>query len=80
MRDSDRCCGSAGIYNITNPDISMRVLDEKMTNVKATNADMIVSANPGCMLQLQAGCERYDYPAEVAHVIDLLDQAYGAAG
>ncbi|MFN8474476.1 MAG: heterodisulfide reductase-related iron-sulfur binding cluster [Anaerolineae bacterium] len=80
MRDSDRCCGSAGIYNITNPDISMRVLDEKMTNVKATNADMIVTANPGCMLQLQAGCERYDYPAEVAHVIDLLDQAYGATG
>ena len=76
MRDSDRCCGSAGIYNITNPEVSGKVLDEKMANVQATGADLIVSANPGCMLQLQAGCRRYNYPAEVAHVVDLLDAAY----
>lgn len=80
MRDSDRCCGSAGIYNITNPEMSAKVLDEKMANVKATGAEMIVSANPGCILQLQAGCARHDYPAEVAHVVDLLDQAYSVKG
>jgi glycolate oxidase iron-sulfur subunit len=76
MRDSDRCCGSAGIYNVTNPELSGKVLAEKMGNVMATAAEMVVSANPGCILQLQAGCRRYDYPADVAHVVDLLDEAY----
>ncbi len=80
MRDSDRCCGSAGIYNITNPEISGKILDEKMANVMATGADTVVSANPGCILQLQAGCRRYDYKAEVAHVVDLLDEAYARGG
>ena len=79
MRDSDRCCGSAGIYNITNPEVSGKVLAEKMANVQATGAEMIVAANPGCLLQLQAGCQRHRYPAEVAHVVDLLDQAYTAS-
>ncbi len=76
MRDSDRCCGSAGIYNITNPDLSQQVLGEKMVNVKATRADMIVSANPGCIMQLEAGCRRDGVAAEVRHVVDLLDEAY----
>ncbi len=76
MRDADRCCGSAGIYNITNPDMSQQVLAEKMVNVKAARPDIIVTANPGCILQLQAGCRRDGVAAEVMHVIDLLDAAY----
>lgn len=77
MRDSDRCCGSAGIYNITHPDIAMQVLDEKMTNVQATQPEMIVTANAGCLLQLQLGARRAGLKVEVVHVMDLLDRAYG---
>lgn len=76
MRDADRCCGSAGIYNVVHHDLSMKVLEEKMENVKATGAEMIVSANPGCMLQLEAGCRRAGLNLPVVHVVDLLDRAY----
>ncbi len=76
MRDSDRCCGSAGIYNLTHPDIAMQVLDEKMDNIKATRPGLIVTANAGCLLQLQQGVRRAGLTAEVVHVVDLLDRAY----
>jgi glycolate oxidase iron-sulfur subunit len=76
MRDSDRCCGSAGINNITHPELSMQVLDEKMENVSATRPEMIVTANAGCLLQLQLGARRTGLKAEVLHVVDLLDRAY----
>ena len=76
MRDSDRCCGSAGIYNITHPDLAMQVLDEKMENVRATKSELIVTANAGCLLQLQLGVRRAGLKAEVLHVVDLLDRAY----
>jgi glycolate oxidase iron-sulfur subunit len=77
MRDSDRCCGSAGIYNLAHPDISMQVLDEKMANVKATRPEIIVTANAGCLMQLQLGVRRAGLKAEVLHVVDLIDRAYG---
>ncbi|HYN87574.1 MAG TPA: (Fe-S)-binding protein, partial [Ardenticatenaceae bacterium] len=76
MRAADRCCGSAGIYNVTNYDLSMQVLAEKMGNVAATHPDVIVSANPGCIIQLQHGCRQYGVQAEVLHIVDLLDRAY----
>lgn len=76
MRDSDRCCGSAGIYNITHPDLAMLVLDEKMANVRATSPELIVTANAGCLLQLQLGARRAGMDARVLHVMDLLDAAY----
>ncbi len=77
MRDADRCCGSAGIYNITHPDLSDLVLDEKMQNVAAAQPDIIVTANAGCLLQLQHGVQRAGLNAQVMHVMDMLDQAYG---
>ncbi|MBI3913084.1 MAG: (Fe-S)-binding protein, partial [Chloroflexi bacterium] len=77
MRDADRCCGSAGIYNITQPELSRRVLAEKMENVAATRPEIIVSANPGCLMQLQSGLARVGLNARVMHVIDLLAEAYG---
>jgi glycolate oxidase iron-sulfur subunit len=79
MRDSDRCCGSAGIYNITHADLSALVLDEKMRNVAAVEPEIIVTANAGCLLQLQQGVRRAGLQAEVVHVLDLLDRAYGNA-
>ncbi|MGE5263889.1 MAG: heterodisulfide reductase-related iron-sulfur binding cluster, partial [Acidobacteriota bacterium] len=76
MRDSDRCCGSAGIYNVTHPDLSTQILDEKMVNITSTQPDIIVTANAGCLLQLQQGVRRAGLNAEVLHVLDLLDRAY----
>lgn len=78
MRASDRCCGSAGIYNIVRHDFSMQVLAEKMSNVAETQPDVIVSANPGCIIQLRYGCQQYGLASEVVHLVDLLDRAYAS--
>ncbi len=74
------CCGSAGVYNVEHTDISMSLLEDKMRMIASTRADTIVTANPGCMLQLQAGARRFLRPMPVLHVVELLDQAYSAAG
>ena len=58
MKDADRCCGSAGIYNIVESEMSMKILDTKMAHTKATHATTIVTANPGCLLQMKLGIER----------------------
>jgi len=78
MQESDSCCGSAGIYNIVESTMSMQILDRKMTNVKETNATTIVTANPGCLLQMKLGIEREGLSDKVraVHIIDLLLEAY----
>lgn len=76
MENADRCCGSAGIYNITQQEMSLRLLRNKMASVAATQPQVIVTANPGCMLQLEAGCRLHNVRAEVRHVVELLDEAY----
>ncbi|HEY7350964.1 MAG TPA: heterodisulfide reductase-related iron-sulfur binding cluster [Ktedonobacterales bacterium] len=76
MDEAALCCGSAGIYNITEPGMSRRLLARKMQHALATQAEMIVSTNPGCMLQLQAGVRAAGAPVRVAHLVDLLDAAY----
>lgn len=75
MRDPDRCCGSAGIYNIVQPEMSMRVLDAKMENVLATGTDCVVAANPGCLLQLNLGLKQRGHAPEAVHIVDLLDES-----
>ncbi|MGH9534278.1 MAG: (Fe-S)-binding protein [Terriglobales bacterium] len=75
MDRADSCCGSAGIYNVVQPDIAGRLLAEKMVAVEATGADTIVTANPGCMLQLRAGLRQSRRPGQVWHLMELLDQA-----
>jgi glycolate oxidase iron-sulfur subunit len=75
---SDMCCGSAGIYNVLHTDLSMRILEKKMENVNRTQAQVIATANPGCMLQLQAGVREWGHGERVMHVIELLDEAYRA--
>ncbi|MBZ5611001.1 MAG: 4Fe-4S dicluster domain-containing protein [Acidobacteriia bacterium] len=76
---SDLCCGSAGIYNVVHTSMSTALLRKKMDAVKATGAQMIVTANPGCMLQLEAGARKFGQGQRVAHVVEILDQAYLAA-
>ena len=79
MEASDRCCGSAGIYNLTQPEMSQELLKEKMGSIAETGAQAVVAPNPGCMLQLRYGARRYGPPLTVFHLMDLLDRAYSAA-
>jgi glycolate oxidase iron-sulfur subunit len=79
MDGSDRCCGSAGIYNITHPGMSQHLLKEKMQSVAATQAEAVIAPNPGCMLQLRYGSQQYGPEVKVYHLMDLLDRAYSAA-
>ncbi|MBV9134650.1 MAG: 4Fe-4S dicluster domain-containing protein [Chloroflexi bacterium] len=78
MPHADLCCGSAGLYMLTQPEMSTRILDEKMAGVRATGAETIVTANPGCLMQLHRGVQRAGLNAQVRHVIELLDEAYAA--
>ena len=79
MAGSDRCCGSAGIYNLTHPEMSQELLREKMGSIAQTGAQAVVAPNPGCMLQLRYGAKRYGPPVQVFHLMDLLERAYGVA-
>ena len=81
LAEADLCCGSAGTYNVTQPDLARQLLERKMENVRRTGADILVTANPGCLMQLQAGVRAAGMRMEVVHLIDLLDRAYyGAEG
>jgi glycolate oxidase iron-sulfur subunit len=72
---SDICCGSAGIYNVTQTKAALELLQEKMGHASSTCAAIIATANPGCLLQLRAGAEIHQTGQEVLHVIELLDRA-----
>jgi glycolate oxidase iron-sulfur subunit len=72
---SDICCGSAGVYNVTQTEASLELLAEKMAYAKKSGATIIATANPGCLLQLRAGAEMHSTGQEVLHVVELLDRA-----
>jgi glycolate oxidase iron-sulfur subunit len=72
----DSCCGSAGVYNVVQNEISMKVLDEKMSFIASVEPQIIATSNVGCMLQFRAGVERRKMTARVVHVVELLDEAY----
>jgi glycolate oxidase iron-sulfur subunit len=76
MAHPDLCCGSAGLYMLTEAETSTRLLDGKMDEIAATGATTLVTANPGCMMQLDKGLRRSGAPGEVKHVVELLDEAY----
>ena len=73
---ADSCCGSAGVYNVTQNEISMKILDEKMGYIASVEPEIVATANVGCMLQYAAGIKRKGMNARVAHVVELLDEAY----
>jgi glycolate oxidase iron-sulfur subunit len=74
----DRCCGAAGLYNVTEPDLSERLSAEKAQAIASTGVTTIASANPGCTMQIAAGLRALGVEAEVVHPIQLLDRAYRA--
>ena len=76
---TELCCGSAGVYNIEQTEMSMSLLEQKMQMIATTGADTIATANPGCLLQLRAGAEMFGSGQRVVHVVELLDEAYRQA-
>ncbi len=72
---SEICCGSAGVYNVTQTETSLELLAEKMRHAQSTGAQTIVTANPGCLLQLRAGAAIHRTNQEVLHVVELLDRS-----
>ncbi|KXG44689.1 (Fe-S)-binding protein [Tepidibacillus decaturensis] len=79
MKGAGTCCGSAGTYNMVHHDHSMQILDAKMVNVIDTNASIVVTANPGCLLQMRIGIQRAGLEGKVraVHIADLLAEAAG---
>lgn len=72
MRESDVCCGSAGSYNLTEPEMAARLQRRKTENILASGAEVVVTTNPGCMLQMQAGLAKAGRKLEVRHLADYL--------
>jgi len=72
--NGDRCCGAAGIYNVTEPEMSGRLMREKAEAIASTGAAVVASGNPGCTMQLIAGLRDLGVDAEVVHPIELIDR------
>lgn len=80
LEGSERCCGGAGIYNLLEPDLSRRVLDEKLLEIQKTGAKILATGNPGCQMQIGAGAILSGMDLIVCHPVELLDEAYALAG
>ena len=71
--DAERCCGSAGIYNLTHRGVSAELQRQKVERILAAKPDLVVSANPGCILQLAAGLRAADSTVPMVHLARFLD-------
>ena len=76
MPESEMCCGSAGTYNINQPELADRLSKRKLDNILSTGADIVTTANAGCLLQIQREARRRDLPLKIMHTMDLLDLSY----
>jgi glycolate oxidase iron-sulfur subunit len=76
LREADWCCGGAGSFNLSNPDLSVQILDRKMENIKRSGADTVVTSCPACVIQLAYGVRRADLDIEVRHLCDVLAEAH----
>nr|WP_281273405.1 (Fe-S)-binding protein [Cohnella lupini] len=74
MKEADRCCGSAGIYNVTHPEMAGQILEHKMEHANKTEARYLLTSNPGCLLQMKLGVEKHGVGSEmeVKHIVDFL--------
>jgi glycolate oxidase iron-sulfur subunit len=76
MRHPDICCGAAGLYSTLEPEMSARILNEKLDDVATTNAELVVTANPGCQMQLESGLRSRGSTMRVEHVAELVARAF----
>ncbi len=79
MDESELCCGSAGIYNLTQPEMASRLQQRKVRAIERTGATVVVTANPGCAIQVAAGLRDAGYRASVKHIVELVDEAFNEA-
>ena len=77
LKEADWCCGSAGTYNLTQPEMAARLQARKVENIRATGAEAVVTANPGCIIQIAQGLSARGISMDVLHIVELLDQSYG---
>lgn len=80
LEEADTCCGSAGIYNFTQPRLATLLLQRKVDHIKETGASVVVMGNPGCLMWIQSGLWAEGHPIKVLHTLELLDQAYETDG
>ena len=79
--EASLCCGSAGVFNLLQPDTANQLGDRKVDNLMATNAEAVASSNPGCLLQLMHGLRRRGLKTMPAfHLVELLDASIGGVG
>ena len=78
-RDADQCCGAAGIYNLTQPEMSAAVLARKLDALAEVDPDIVATGNPGCLMQIAAGLKARGLRARTAHPIELLNESYQRA-
>ena len=76
LKEADWCCGSAGIYNLTQPEMAARLQERKVQHILATGAAAVVTANPGCIIQIVQGLRARGSPIKVLHLVEILDAAY----
>jgi glycolate oxidase iron-sulfur subunit len=80
LEGSDVCCGGAGVYNLLEPELSARVLAEKLRHARETGAQILATGNPGCHMQIGAGARLAGMDLKVVHPVELLDESYRRAG
>jgi glycolate oxidase iron-sulfur subunit len=80
LTGSERCCGAAGVYNLLQPEMSQRVLKEKLDHIKSTGAGILATGNPGCQMHIGAGARLSGMKLSVCHPVEIVDQAYQEAG
>ena len=76
LPESTWCCGSAGIYNLIQPEMAGELLERKVKHIQSTGASIVATGNPGCLLQIQNGCNRAVPHVQVVHPVSLLAEAY----
>jgi glycolate oxidase iron-sulfur subunit len=76
LPESSWCCGSAGIYTITQPEQAEKLLERKVGHIGGTHADLVATSNPGCHLQIARGLRQSDQAATVVQPVSLLARAY----
>jgi len=78
IAESEICCGSAGIYNMLQPEAANELRDRKVQNILKTEADVVVSSNPGCLLQIATGLEAAGRPLRIMHLVEVIDRSINA--
>ena len=80
LKGASECCGGAGIYGVTHPDLAGRIGGDKVADVAASGAEIVATGNPGCIMQIGAGVRAKGLSVSVLHPVELLDESYRRAG